>query len=63
MESLQEKVLETNSKRRKITMKDWFNAYSDQIRAIIDAIYAFVLGIFNKEVPEAEDAWNKYFGE
>ena len=44
-------------------MKDWFNAYSDQIRAIIDAIYAFVLGIFNKEVPEAEDAWNKYFGE
>ena len=44
-------------------MKDWFNAYSAQIRAIIDAIYAFVLGIFNKEVPEAGEIWDKYFGE
>ncbi len=44
-------------------IKEWFNAYSAQIEAIIKAIYNFVIGIFNKEVPEAEEVWNKYFGE
>ena len=30
-------------------IKAWFDAYSVQIRAIIDAIYKFVLGIFSAE--------------
>lgn len=44
-------------------MKDWFNAYSAQIEAIIKSIYDFIVGIINLEVPEAEEIWNKYFGE